>query len=110
MKFNPGQPHLTHQEFISLKKNVMSVAAANKRIFLVSMVLHNLAKSPDEARRNAINTICYHYDCYLIRPKTHGLVLVDRFEDRKIDSHLREKFSTGIIGLPYTPRRRLERR
>jgi hypothetical protein len=69
MKFNPGHPHLTHQEFISLKKNVMSVAAANKCIFLVSMVLHNLAKSPDEARRNAINTICYHYDCYLIGRK-----------------------------------------
>src|SRR6185312_1312490 len=38
------------------------------------------------------------------------LVLVDRFNDKGnlIDSHLREKFSVGITGLPFTPQHRLE--
>lgn len=35
-------------------------------------------------------------------------MLIDRFSDKQIDSHLRDKFSTGITGLPYTPFMRLD--
>jgi hypothetical protein len=92
-KFNPGPEHLSHKDFIALKQAVIEAAIAHGCVFLTSMILHNVATSPAEARRNEINRICYHYDCYLNRPKSHGLVLIDRFEDKQIDGHLREKFS-----------------
>ena len=76
---------------------------------LTSLILHNVATSPDDARRKEINRVCYHFNCFLNRANTHGLVLVDRFEDKQIDAHLREKFSVGVTGLPYSPELRLER-
>jgi hypothetical protein len=109
LKFNPGPEQLDHKAFSKLKQEVIEAAIAHGGIFLTSLILHNVATSPDDARRNAINTICYHFDCYLHRPQSHGLVLIDRFEDRMIDGHLREKFSKGIKGLPYSPEYRLER-
>ncbi|MEK7882973.1 DUF3800 domain-containing protein [Methyloversatilis sp. NSM2] len=109
LKFNPGPKHLTHQEFSAVKQAVIQAAVQHKAIFLASLILHNVATSPDEARRNAINTICFHFDCLLSRPKSHGLVLIDRFEDKKIDGHLREKFSVGLTGLPYSEKMRLNR-
>ncbi|MHB1117824.1 DUF3800 domain-containing protein [Sideroxydans sp.] len=109
LKFNPGPEHLSHQDFIALKQAIVEAAIAHECIFLASMILHNVATSPAEARRNEINRICYHYDCFLSRPQSHGLVLIDRFEDKKIDGHLRDKFTTGITGLPYSKELRLER-
>jgi hypothetical protein len=109
LKFNPGPSHLNHQQFSALKQKIIEAALDHSCLFLTSLILHNVATSPDEARRNSINTICYHFDCYLNRAKSHGLVLVDRFEDKKIDSHLREKFSTGLKGMPYSEEMRLNR-
>lgn len=109
LKFNPGPGHLSHQDFIALKQAVIEAAIEHGCLFLASLILHNVATSPDDARRNEINRICYHYDCYLNRPDSHGLVLIDRFEDKKIDGHLREKFSIGITGLPYSKEHRLDR-
>jgi hypothetical protein len=109
LKFNPKPDHLNHQQFLELKQAIIEAAASANCIFIASLILHDIATSADQARRNAINTVCYHFDCYLNRPKSHGLVLVDRFEDGKIDAHLREKFATGVTGLPYSPRLRLER-
>ena len=48
-----------------------------------------------------LNRICYHFNCYLSPIHSHGLVLIDRFSDTQIDSHLRKKFSTGLTGMPY---------
>jgi hypothetical protein len=109
LKFNPGPKHLNHQQFSALKQAVIEEARGHGCLFLTSLILHNVATSPDEARRNAINTICYHFDCYLNRPKSHGLVLIDRFDDRQIDGHLREKFSVGLTGMPYSKEMRLGR-
>ena len=109
LKFNPGPEHLSHKDFIALKQAVIEAAIDHGCVFLTSMILHNVATNPAEARRNEINRICYHYDCYLNRPKSHGLVLIDRFEDKQIDGHLREKFSVGVTGLPYSKEHRLER-
>ncbi|MES1939206.1 hypothetical protein T5B8_03115 [Salinisphaera sp. T5B8] len=109
LKFNPSPPNLSHQQFNQLKQRIIEAAIEHGGLFFSSLILHNIASSPDEARRNAINTICYHFDCYLHRPDSHGLVLVDRFDDKQIDAHLREKFSIGITGLPYTKRMRLSR-
>lgn len=109
LKFNPRPKHLNHQQFSFVKQRVIQAAVDSRATFLSSLILHNVATSPDEARRNAINTICFHFDCLLNRWESHGLVLIDRFEDKRIDSHLREKFSVGLTGLPYSERRRMER-
>jgi len=109
LKFNPGPPGLPHSEFNELKQGVLELAAKYECQLFVSLILHDIATSPSDARLKEINRICYHFDCYLARPDSHGLVLVDRFDDKKIDHHLREKFSVGITGLPYTPEKRLER-
>lgn len=109
LKFNPGPKHLTHDQFSALKQAVITTTRDHGCVFLTSLTLHNVASSADEARRFAINTICFHFDCYLGRPNSHGLVLIDRFEDGKIDGHLREKFSTGLTGLPYSNELRLDR-
>jgi hypothetical protein len=109
LKFNPTPDNLSHQDYIKLKQAIIEAAVAAKSLFFTNLILHDIARSADEARRNAISTICYHFDCYLNRPKSHGLVLIDRFEDIKIDAHLREKFSIGVTGLPYSDRLRLGR-
>lgn len=109
LKFNPGPEGMDHEEFISVKQSIIELAIKYEYKLFTSFIFHNVAKSANEARRNEINRICYHFDCFLGREDSHGLVLIDRFEDRRIDHHLREKFSIGITGLPYTPQKRLER-
>jgi hypothetical protein len=111
LKFNPGPPHLSHQEFIALKKAILESAVANGVRLFAYVILHDVAKGKgmDVARRNGINTVCFHFDCYLNRVKDQGIVLLDRFQDRgnRIDDHTREKFSIGLVGLPYSPTKRL---
>lgn len=107
LKFNPGPKHLSHDEFIALKQSIIEAAACQKARLFISLILHDVAKNPAEARRNEINRVCYHFDCFLNRKKSPGLVLIDRFDDKSIDAHLAEKFSVGITGLPYTKEMRL---
>ena len=108
LKFNPRPHQLNHQQFSALKQAAVGVAIAHGCAFFTSVILHDIATSADDARRNCINTICYHFDCYLRRQKGHGLVLIDRFEDGKIDAHLREKFSTGLTWADSKGHTRLE--
>jgi hypothetical protein len=79
LKFNPGPECLDHQQFIELKKAVIAAAIDAKVGLLVSVILHDIAKSPEIARLNAINTLCFHFDCLLGRIPGPGLVLIDRF-------------------------------
>lgn len=109
LKFNPGPEGISHQQFIELKQSIIEVALRNGCKLFTSFILHDLATSPNDARRNEINRICYHFHCFLNRCDTSGLVLIDRFSDNEIDHHLREKFSVGIRGLPYCGDMRLER-
>jgi hypothetical protein len=73
--------------------------------------LHSLVETPLDFSNwwswSPINRVCYHFDCFLNRKKSPGLVLIDRFDDKAIDAHLAEKFSIGIIGLPHTKEMRL---
>lgn len=109
LKFNPGPDGFTHDQFIALKQEVLEVAARFGARLIVYTVLHDIATNPDAARRNGINTVCYHFDCILNRLGGAGLVLIDRFNDEgnAIDAHLRDKFTVGITGLPYSPEMRL---
>ncbi len=108
LKFNPGPSDFSHEQFIELKKKVINAAIEHDAKLLIYVILHDIATSPDEARRNGINTICYHFHCLLSRMGQNGLVLIDRFNDEGniIDGHLSEKFMTGVR-LPYTPEMRL---
>ena len=103
LKFNPGPPNFTHDQFIQVKRAIIEAAVAHGCVFLTSMILHNVATSPDEARRNEINRLCLHFQYCLKIAGDFGLVLIDQFDDKKIDSHLREKFLIGATKLPYPP-------
>ncbi len=109
LKFNPGPEGFTHQQFIALKYEVMQLATEHDVKLIAYVVLHDMARSPDEARRKGINTVCYHFDCVLNRVGGPGMVLIDRFNDEgnAIDAHLRDKFTIGITGLPYSAETRL---
>jgi hypothetical protein len=108
LKFNPRPTNVTHQEFLGVKQSIMETSIGHKCTLLVSMILHDVATSPNDARRNEINRVIFHFNSFLNRNKSHGLVLIDRFSDSQIDSHLREKFAIGLRGMPYAGTMRLE--
>lgn len=112
LKFNPGPDGFDHEQFKSLKQAVLQAAFETGARLITYVILHDIANNPDGARRNGINTVCYHFDCILNRVGGPGLVLIDRFNDegRKIDAHLREKFSVGLTGMPYANEMRLQNR
>ena len=109
LKFNPGPKGMDHHDFIALKQEVIRAAQEHGAKLLVYVILHDIAVGADEARRNGINAICYHFHCALNRIPAKGLVLIDRFNDagNAIDAHLREKFSIGLRGMPYADEMRL---
>jgi hypothetical protein len=109
LKFNPGPAHLDHQQFANVKEQVIQAVVGANCALCTSLILHNVATSADDARRNAINQLSYNFNCHLGNRNDHGIVLIDRFSDTQIDSHLRDKFSLGVTGLPFTPVMRLER-
>lgn len=111
LKFNPGPEGFSHRQFIALKEAILLAARDHGAQLLVYLILHDIATSPDEARRNGINTVCYHFHSALGQVDGTGLVLIDRFNDEgnAIEAHLRDKFSTGITGLPYSGTVRLDR-
>ncbi|MEM9050012.1 MAG: DUF3800 domain-containing protein [Pseudomonadota bacterium] len=110
MKFNPGPEGFSHQQFISLKQAALEAAVEHGARMIAYVILHDIATNSDEARRNGINTVCYHFNCILNCVGGPGLVLIDRFNDQgnQIDAHLRDKFSVGLTGMPYTAEMRLE--
>lgn len=109
LKFNPKPPNLSHQQFIQIKQQVVEAAINNRCFFIASIILHRIAKSVGEARRNEINRVIFNFNSFLNRQNGCGLCLIDRFSDVQIDAHLREKFSIGLRGLPYAGDMRLER-
>lgn len=109
LKFNPGPQNFSHQQFIEFKQAVIQSAIDHGCKLLVSLCLHDIATSSDEARRFGINTACYHFDCFLNRLKAPGLVLIDRFSDDQIDNQLRKRLAVGLTGkLPYSSEIRIE--
>ncbi len=109
LKFNPGPEGMDHSSFLNLKESVIQCSIDFGAQLICYLILHDIARGADEARRNGINTVCYHFDCILNRKKDSGLVLIDRFNDagNQIDSHLRDKFTIGLQGMPYSKEMRL---
>jgi hypothetical protein len=103
LKFNPGPKEFAHEQFIDLKRSVMAAAVNAGCKLLVNLLLHDIATSSEHARRYGVNTLCFHFDCFLNRVKDSGLVLIDRFDDKQIDGQLKEKLAIGLTGkLPYS--------
>lgn len=109
LKFNPRPNHLTHEEFIAVKSAVFEIAVKAKCTFLITLSYHKILKSVEEARRGEINRIAFHFNSLLNRRNDSGLMLIDRFSDKQLDQHLREKFSVGLTGMPYSDTLRLKR-
>ncbi len=107
LKFNPAPEPLSNAAFIKLKQELIETAITHDVKLLVYVILHDISLEPDVARRNGINTICYHFDCMLNGYLRPGVVLIDRFSDNQIDQLLVEKFSTGVTGLPFSKELRL---
>lgn len=58
LKFNPGPKEFSHDQFIELKKGVMEIAASCGVKLLVNLLLHDIAKTSEEARLFGVNTLC----------------------------------------------------
>ena len=76
---------------------------------MITISHHKILKSVDEARRGEINRIAFHFNSFLAGANGFGLIIIDRFTDKQIDAHLREKFSVGLKGMPYSDTMRLDR-
>jgi hypothetical protein len=111
LKCNPCPDGLSHSEFSELKSEIVQAAIKYDAALIVYAILHDIATTPDEARRNGINTVCYHFDCILHRIGAFGVVLIDRFTDDKsrIDGHLFDKFMIGLTDMPFSKEMRLDR-
>lgn len=104
LKFNTAErpSQISPETHRDIKRDVILEATKHGVVLFSSSILHDIATSPEEARRNEINRICFNFDCYLGRVKDVGLVLIDTFQDAKLSGILREKFSVGLVGLPYS--------
>lgn len=101
LKFNPGPPNLSHAEFAALKQRIIRAGVDSGCRFVTSLILHNIATAPADARLNEINRAAFHFNNYLRSCNAHGLVLIDQFTDTHVNHHLREKFLVGVTGMPY---------
>jgi hypothetical protein len=112
LKFNTRERprHIESEVHTEIKREIMKVIAHCEAKLFASFILHNIAKKgSEEARRQEINRICFHFNGFLHRVGGHGLVLLDTFNDGQRDIILREKFSIGLKSLPYSPTLRLDR-
>jgi hypothetical protein len=57
LKFNPCPDGLSHSEFSELKSEIVRTAIKYDAALIVYAILHDIATTPDEARRNGINTV-----------------------------------------------------
>ena len=110
LKFNTREcPNVDPETQKELKQAVIQCTVENQCILFLSLISHKIATSPSDARKNEINRICYHFNCFLQRIDDYGIVLVDTFPEAYLTEHLREKFSIGVTGLPFSSTYRLDR-
>ena len=112
LKFNTREcpKQIAPEAHGQIKSKLIRLAAHHGVKLFASFILHKIAKQgPEEARRNEINRICFHFNSFLHRVNGYGLVLLDSFVDKKLNRILREKFSVGLTGLPYSDTLRLDR-
>lgn len=104
LKFNTHQrpASITPEVHRAIKQEVMELAGNHSVKLFVSVVLHDLANNPEKARRYGINTICFHFNCFLRRETDVGLVLIDTFNEGELREIIREKCAVGLRNMPYS--------
>jgi len=107
LKFNTVErpAHIQPAQHQNAKRELMEAAAKHGVKLLASFLLHNIVKDGDvdQARRNEINRVSFHFNAWLQRVNDCGLVLIDTFTDANLTNHLREKFAIGVTGnLPFS--------
>lgn len=110
VKFLPAAPPCDHASYIQVKQAIIEAAITRGAKLTAYLVLHDLAKSPDQARLFGINTVCTHFNSILKMTGGPGIALIDRINNpgSEVDDHLREKFSVGVRDMPYSKQMRLE--
>lgn len=93
--------HITPAVHAAVKQEILQAAATHGANLLASFILHTIATTPEQARRNEINRISLHFDYYLQSVNDYGIVLIDTFTDGLLNRFLREKFGVGLVGMPY---------
>lgn len=93
----------------NIKREVLEAASRHEVKLISSLILHAVAKSPEDARLYEINRVCLHFNYYLERLNECGIVLIDNFKGPKLADFLREKFGIGLKGLPYSNSLRLSK-
>lgn len=103
LKFNTRDrpAHITPELHREVKRAVMAAAAGNNVVFLSSLILHKLATSMEQARRNEINRVCLNFNYELSARQDYGVVMLDSFTEPDLPVFLREKFNRGCVGMPY---------
>jgi len=111
LKFNTKERpnHVTPEAHREAKRQLLEEARNHGAKLFSSFILHRVATSPQDARFKEINRICFHFNCYLTRVSDYGLVLIDTFRDSGLSGFLRQEFSVGLKGLPYSKTYRLDR-
>lgn len=111
LKFNSRErPNaISPETHKAIKRKVIEAAADHDVHLFASLILHSIAKNPEKARRNEINRVCLHFDCFLRENNDYCIVLLDTFADKNLYKMLKEKFSIGLKGLPERSQYRLER-
>ena len=105
-----GRPsHITNETHVEVKRDILEAAARYEVKLLVSVILHSIATSPEDARLKELNRVCFHFNCYLTRKKDCGIVLIDNFRGPKLLDFLREKFGVGLTRMPYSRTLRLKK-
>lgn len=105
-----GRPnHVSAEQHLNAKRELMEAAARHNVRLITSMILHSIATSPEEARLNEINRVCFHFHAYLNGLNDSGIVLVDNFQGQGLANFLREKFGIGLRNMPYSKTLRLNR-
>jgi len=109
IKFEPCPPCIGNETFTAVKENIVHSASKKSCIIIVTITLRELIKDTQDTRREEMNRVALHFDCFLNHSGTHGLILVDRLNNRQIDSYLCRKFAVGIKESSCSQFIRLER-
>jgi hypothetical protein len=105
LKFAPRPDALTHGQFKELRSDIVQAASGAGVALLVVITPHEINPSrPDQIRLCAINTVTLHFDTMLVNTKHDcGVMILDRFDDKQVDTLTRQNVSVGLSGpLPYS--------
>ena len=67
LKFKPKPSGIEETKFIECKQKIIQAAIDSECYLSLSLIHHGVARNPVNARRNEINRVAYHFNCFLRR-------------------------------------------